>query len=289
MHILGTGLTGLVGSRVVELLSPTFTFTNMSRSAGVDITDEKSISSFVSEKNPDIILHFAAATNVDVCEEGKILGEESEAWIVNVNGTKNVVKAAELIGKKCIYISTDFVFDGENPPDGGYTEEDIPSPVNWYGQTKYEGEKVVQTANIPWSILRIASPYRKEFEKKDFVRAILSRLQAGEQVKGVSDCWITPTFIDDIAQGIQAIITQEQTGIFHVVGSDSYTPYETAVMIAQVFEADESLIMPVSRQDFFSGRAKRPYKSILSNAKIGRLGVQMHTFEQGLEEIRTNS
>lgn len=286
MHILGTGLTGLVGSRIVELLSGDFTFTDLSRSKGIDITDTDAVKAFISQKNPDVILHLAGMTNVDEAEKEKDLGENSTAWKINVEGTSNVIHAAEAIGKKIIYISTDFVFDGENPPDKGYTEEDTPHPINWYGQTKYEGEALIQKATIPWSIARIASPYRAEFEKKDFFRAILSRLQAGEEVKGVSDYVMTPTYIDDISSAIQTLITQEENGIFHIVGSNSITPYDAAREIARVFGCDESLVTSVHGIDFFSGRAKRPFKSILNNAKIRKLGVKMKTLEEGIEIIK---
>lgn len=286
MHILGTGLTGLVGSRIVELLSGDFTFTDLSRSKGVDITEADTVKAFITQKNPDLILHLAGATNVDACEEEKELGENSTAWKINVEGTKNVMQAAEAIGKKILYISTDFVFNGENPPEEGYREEDTPHPVNWYGQTKYEGEIRIQKAKIPWCIVRIASPYRAEFEKRDFFRAILTRLQSGEEVKGVSDYQITPTYIDDISSAVHALITQEQNGIFHVVGSEFISPYDAARKIARVFSTDESRVKPVNGSDFFSGRAKRPFKSILNNAKIGKLGVEMRTLEQGLEEIK---
>jgi dTDP-4-dehydrorhamnose reductase len=286
MHILGTGLTGLIGSRIVELLSPEIIFTDLSRSSGIDITDTIAVENFVKEKNPDLILHLAAMTNVDGAEKEKDLGEESESWKVNVKGTKNVVNAAENIGKGIMYISTDFIFDGESPQDTGYTEEDTPNPINWYGETKYEGELVVKQARTQWTIIRISSPYRATHEKKDFMRAILSRLESGEEIQGVDDRWITPTYIDDIAEGIKILVQNDATGIYHCVGSTFITPYDVAKEIARVFEKEEMSIKPVSASVFLQNRAKRPFKSILNNAKMKKLGLHPSTFREGLEKIK---
>jgi dTDP-4-dehydrorhamnose reductase len=286
MKILCTGLEGLVGSRIVELLRDTYEFVLISRRTGVDIADKEKITAAISSHNPDVILHLAAITDVDGCEKEKDLGGDSLCWKTNVLGTEYIAHAAQQINAKLMYISTDFVFDGENPPDGGYTEESIPNPVDWYANTKYEGEKRVQAISSPWLILRIASPYRKAFEKKDFFRAILGRLEAGEEVKAVTDCWICPTYIDDIARAVSILIVKSQTGIFHVVGSEAITPYAAAQTIADFYKADKSLIKPVSREEFFKNRAPRSFKSILNNDKIGRLGVDMRTFSEGLQDIQ---
>jgi dTDP-4-dehydrorhamnose reductase len=144
MKILGTGLTGLVGSRVVELLSNKYEFENLSRSSGSDISNKEQVLGKIKSSDAQVILHLAAKTNVDECEKDKTLAQSGEAWRINVEGTKNIADACLQASKKLIYISTDFVFDGENPPPGGYSEEDIPNPVNWYARTKYEGEKIVQ-------------------------------------------------------------------------------------------------------------------------------------------------
>src|SRR6185437_1834106 len=101
----------------------------------------------------------AAKVDVDGCEQDKHLGEDGEAWQINVVGTENVVAAVKATGKRLIFISTDFVFDGENPPHGGYTETDTPSPINWYGQTKYEAEQRVLNEDIASCVVRIAYPY----------------------------------------------------------------------------------------------------------------------------------
>jgi dTDP-4-dehydrorhamnose reductase len=288
MKILGTGLTGLVGSRIVELLNKQYEFENLSRSSGADISNKEQVLGRIKNSDAQIILHLAAKTNVDECEKDKTLAQNGEAWKINVEGTRNIADACLQSGKKLVYVSTDFVFDGNNPPAGGYSEEDIPNPVNWYAKTKYEGEKIVQSLNIPWVIVRIAYPYRANFVKLDFFRAILDRLQKGGTVTAVTDHIFTPTFIDDIAFAMEALINNNSSGIFHVVGSQSLTPLDAANMIANEFKLDWTRINKTTRAEYFSGRAPRSFQLVLKNDKITKLGVKMKTFEEGIREIKSN-
>jgi dTDP-4-dehydrorhamnose reductase len=197
-----------------------------------------------------------------------------------------VVKACEATGKKIIYISTDFVFDGENVPAGGYTEEDQPNPVNWYAETKYEGEKRVQNAASPWMIVRIAYPYRANFEKNDFFRAMKNRLAQGQEIKAITDHMYSPTFIDDVAPALDVLISQNKTGIYHVTGSEALSPYDAAMKIAEAFGLDKNLIGTTTRGEYFAGKAERPLDLSMNNAKIKSLGVMMHGFTEGLQEIK---
>lgn len=283
MRIIGTGLDGLVGSRIVDLLNSKHKFENLSISTGVDITNRKVVLEKIKNSNAEVVLHMAAKTNVDSCELDKVLGEKGDAWKINVTGTQNIVDACLQSDKKIIYISTDFVFDGTRK---SYFEEDMPNPLNWYAKTKYEGEKIVQNSKNPWIIIRIAYPYRVSFERLDFVRAILKRLQEGLPVAGVIDHIFTPTYIDDIALAIDSLIENSSEGIYHVVGSQSLTPYDASLLIAKEFDLGTSLISQTTRSEFFNNRAPRPFQLALKNDKIEKLGVRMRTFEEGLREIR---
>ena len=284
MKILGTGLDGLVGSRIVELLKDKHEFENLSISTGVDITDRDVILEKIKTSDAQIVLHLAAKTNVDGCEKDKALGEDGEAWKINVGGTKNIADACSQTNKKLIYISTDFVFDGTKEV---YSEEDIPNPINWYAKTKYEGEEVVQASKIPWIIVRIAYPYRAVFERLDFARAILRRLQEGFPIAAIKDHIFTPTYIDDIASAFDMLISKNSQGVFHVVGNQSLTPYDAALLVAKTFDFDQNLISKTTREEFFKDRARRPFQLRLKNDKITKLSVRMRTFEQGLREIKS--
>ena len=289
MKILGTGLTGLVGSRVTELLKGKYEFENLSRSTGFNVEDKNSVFEKIKNSDASVVLHLAAKTDVDGCEKDKELGENGGAWKINVLGTKNIADACLQSNKKLIYISTDFVFDGINPPAGGYTEEDVPNPVNWYAKTKFEGEKIVRALSFPWIIVRIAYPYRANFERNDFFRAILGRLTKKEPIKAVTDHVFCPTFIDDIASVLDNLLQTNSSGIFHAVGRESLTPYDAAIKIAKIFNCDESLISKTTREVFFKDRAKRPFQLALKNDRIEKLGIKMRTFEEGLREVKSQN
>ena len=300
MKILVTGLTGLIGSRFQELLANAYEFDEITLSRGIDILDKKAVFGKISSSQAKIILHLAAKTNVDGCEADKerdreildyIKNEDKEvAWSkektafgVNVYGTQNIVDACKKTGKKIIFISTDFVFNGQKK---SYTEDDETNPINWYAKTKCEGEKIVKNSGLDWIIVRSAYPYRALFKKNDFVRAIITGLEKGEKLKMITDHIMVPTFIDDLVNALDVLIRTEQKGIFHVVGSQSLTPYNAGLKIAREFNLDSSLISKTTRREYFLGKAQRPFCLNLKNDKIGKLGIEMSTFDKGLKEIK---
>jgi dTDP-4-dehydrorhamnose reductase len=286
--IFGIGISGLVGTRIAEVLKENYIFDNLSLDTGVDITNPATLDVIRKDTEHPIVLHLAAKADVDGCEKDKELGEEGAAYKINVGGTQNIVNACKDGNKKIIYISTDFVFDGENTPAAGYTEEDTPHPINWYGETKYKGEEVVRNANIPYIITRIAYPYRQDSFplKKDFVHAMLGRLQNNQPIIGVTDHLMTPTFLDDIALALGKLIESKAEGIYHVVGSQSLSPYDAAMLIAQKFNCDTSLIGQTTRAEFFKDKAPRPQNLTLNNQKIKQLGITMKTFVEGLDFVK---
>lgn len=286
LKIIGTGLTGLVGSRVVELLEDRYEFEYIDRTHDIDIQDREKVVDIITSSDAEIVFHLAAKADVDGCEKDKVKAEKGQAWKINVLGTQNIAEAIQRSGKKLIYISTDFVFDGEKTSSETYTEDDSPNPINWYGKTKHETEQIVSSLQTPWLILRIAYPYRANFKRNDFFRAMLSRLKKGEQVNAVTDHIFTPTFVDDIALALDLLIEDNSTGILHLVGSQSLTPYEAAIKIAKAFGLEESLVQKTSREEFFKNKAPRPYNLSLSNNKIAKLGIAMKSFEEGLLEIK---
>ncbi len=302
MKIFGTGLSGLVGSRIAELLSDKYEF-GFSK---VDITDREVILREIQNSNASVILHLAAKTDVDGCEEDKkidknrylikdipvhkYIGSESgstaTAWKVNVIGTKNIADACLSFGKRLIYVSTDFVFDGENVSKEGYKEDNLANPINWYGETKLEGEKIMCSSELSYVIARIAYPYRADFIRKDFVRSILRNLRNGKRLNVITDHIMTPTLVDDIALALDLLIEANMSGIYHITGSQFITPYDAAFLIAEVFDLDKSLIFKTTREQYFKNRAPRPFNLSMNNQKISNLGIGMKSFEEGLKEIK---
>ena len=297
MNILGTGLSGMVGSRITELLQERHTLQDISLDTGIDIRDRDKVLAAVKKSDASWVFHFAALADVDKCESDfrlqtsdfrQINWEEykkqSASFAVNVLGTKNIVDAAKKFGKRLLYISTDFVFEGIKKTS--YTEEDTPNPVNQYGYTKYLGEQIVQDSLQDGLIVRITYPYGARHPvRKDFVQRIQERLQAGASVDGVTDIIFTPTFIDDIADAMEMLIQKNAAGIYHVVGSESLSPYDAAVAIAARFGYDNGFIRKSTMEKYYRGCAPRPQYLRTSNEKIRELGVQMKGFREGLEKI----
>ena len=143
MKIALTGASGLVGSRIVELLNNDFEFISLS-SNDFDIRNQDQVNKVLKDINFDMFLHLAAYTNVDGAEI-----DSTEAYAMNVKGTENIFNAVQNKGKKMIYMSTDLVFDGKNPP---YDENSTENPISKYGETKYQGEQVLKDENHPTTI-----------------------------------------------------------------------------------------------------------------------------------------
>ena len=284
MNLLGTGLSGLVGVRLIELLSPRYTFTNLSLEEGIDITDIKSVEQIFAANDAPWVLHLAAITDVDAAEKDRSRGKDGLVWKVNVDATANIVRMCRKYHKRLLYVSTDYVFDGRKSV---YDESDKPNPQGWYGVTKYEGELLVNEMGSDGLVIRIANPYRHAWRgKPDFVHKIMARLAERQPVVSPDDQIFVPTHIDDIANTISYLVTAKVSGIYHVVGSEALSPYKAAKLIASAFGMDVSLVSATTFAEFFAGRAPRPFHAYLNNAKITNCGISLKTFNAGLEFIR---
>lgn len=269
-----TGPNGLVGSRIIELLKNDFEFIPLSHQ-DIDVTDKEAVSKKLSSINFDMLLHLAAYTNVEGAEK-----DRSQAHLINVDGTSNIFHALEHSDKKIIYISTDFVFDGTNPP---YDENSKANPLGYYAQTKFNGEKVLQDKAM---IVRIAFPYGNvKSQKPDFIMRVKQLLEEGKQLNMISDSSITPTYIDDIAFTLKHLMNNFSPEIFHVVGSKSYSPFETGKRVAQIFKLDEKLVKKTAFAEYSQGKAPRPqYSEIIS---VKNNFHKMRSLDEGLQDLLT--
>lgn len=290
--IIGTGLSGLVGSRIVELLQDKYEFIDFSLDSGVNVLDQQSLeAAFAKNSDSVAVLHMAAFTDTNAAWEQR--GDKTGVcYQLNVQGTQNILDLAKKYNQYFIYISTDFVFDGAKTTP--YTETDEPSPIEWYGETKYLGEKVITDSGYNAAIVRITYPYRANFDKKpDIVHKVLTKLQNGEVVKMFTDQICTYTFIDDIAYGLDKFFENKYTGIYHLVGSSSHSPYDMAKLVAKTFGFDENLVQSSSLEGYIKSQPEgsRPWQKTLitSNQKIKDLGIQMKTLEEGLTEIKSQA
>jgi len=286
--LLGTGLTGLVASRFQELYQAEFDFTNLDLATNVDITDQVAVNKIISASPASALIHFAAFTNVNAAHAQT--GDKSgSCYRINVLGTRNVAQACAANHKYLIHISTNFVFDGVNPPEGGYTESSATHPIEWYGQTKLWAEEEVAKSGATSCIVRITSPFRAHYPPRtDLVRNILGRLKSGSLPPMFTDHIITPTFIDDIAAALKVILDRRPTGIFHVVGSTNLSDYDLAREVARTFNLDESQVTPGSLAAYLKDNP-RPYQANLatSNAKLeAELGISMRPIDAALIEMK---
>lgn len=279
MNILGTGLSGLVGSRVVELLTPDFQFENLSLETGVDITDKKSVEGYFEKSKAPWVFHMAAYTDVQGAEK-----ERDTAWKVNVTATEHIARTSKKLGKKLLYIDTDYAFDGKKQ---SYSEDDAPNPLGWYAKTKTEGARRVLELREKGLVIRISNPYRAHpVGKKDWVHKMLERLAAGQTITGATDQLFSPTFIDDIAAATRALVTANASGLYHVVSSPALSPYEAGCIIADTFGFDKALATKTTFAEMFADRAPVPQYAVLKNDRIQTLGVRMHSFAEGIAQVK---
>jgi dTDP-4-dehydrorhamnose reductase len=231
----------------------------------------------IKKIKPDYIVHTAAFTNVDACETHK-----EDAFKINVNGTKHVAEASEEINAKLVYVSTDYVFDGEK---GMYKEEDPTNPVDYYGETKLEGEKVVKDLRLrDYIIVRPSVLYGWNPVMLNFVTWVIDELRKGNEINIVKDQFNTPTLADNLAELILELLEGGESGSFHVCGSERINRYDFAVKIAAIFDLNTELINPIT-SDQLNWIAKRPMDSSLDTSKISRIQKPLN-IEEGLTRMR---
>lgn len=283
MNILGTGLSGLVGTRITELL-PEHTYENLSLETGVDITDKRKVDDYFSHSDAPWVFHLAAFTDVQGAEKERDLKENSISWKVNVLATEYIAENCRRYRKKLLYLDTDYAFDGTKKT---YSEDDIPNPLGWYAKTKYDGARKVLELDADGLVLRISNPYRAfPVGKKDFAHKMLERLLAGQPISAPADQLFVPTFIDDLALSVRALLAVNAGGMYHVVGSGPLSPYDAAMTIAGEFGLDTSLVKKTAFADMFRDRAPVPQFAALKNDKIQALGIRMKSFKEGIAEVK---
>ncbi len=226
----------------------------------MDISDRSMVNKVFLSTNPDVVVHAATLTDVDKCETNKAL-----AWKINVEGTKNIVDAAKKYDSFVIYISTDYVFSGNQ---GKYKETDTPNPINYYGVTKLEAESIVKSNLDDYCIGRPSVIYGSipAAGKVNFVLWIIDKLKKGERIKIIDDQWNTPTLNTNFAEMTLEVVDRRLTGIFHLCGATRINRLDFAKAIAKMFDLDLGLI-DVAKSSDFTWPAKRPMDSSLDTTK----------------------
>jgi dTDP-4-dehydrorhamnose reductase len=246
----------------------------------IDIRQEVSTLSKIESLRPDIVIHLAAYTDVDGCEINP-----EEAFRVNAEGMKHVAMGAQACGARVVYLSTDYVFDGEKKE--AYVESDPPHPLNVYGQTKLKGERYLQERVEDHLIIRTQWLYGKY--GKNFVSSILRQAREKQTLTIVNDQTGSPTYTVDLSKAIRTLIQHNSRGIFHVANQEVCTWYTFGQAILKFSRIEGVSLIPISSKEL-SRRAVRPSYSVLNTQKMRReTGMSLRSWSEALKEYLSTS
>jgi dTDP-4-dehydrorhamnose reductase len=289
-RLLITGSNGLLGQKLVELLRKQANVDLIATARGVnrlpvtdgytyaslDITVQEEVNAVFDQFKPEIVIHTAAMTNVDTCETDQVGCD-----LLNVDAVAFIIQACEKHNSYLCHLSTDFIFYGAAGP---YTEDGIANPISYYGESKLKAEQLLLASSIRWSIARTVLVYGivPDMSRSNIVLWVKKSLEEGKTIQVVTDQFRTPTLAEDLAIGCWLLAKDEVEGIFNISGSDFLTPYEMAVMTADYYGLDKSLLQKADSSTF-QQTAKRPARTgfVLDKAKKV-LGYAPRTFQEGI-------
>ena len=287
MKVLVTGGSGLLGSAISLHFKDYFdviasyamhkVMINELETIYLDITDAQDTINLIKKIKPDLIVHTAALVGVNICER-----EPELAYKINVDGTKNLADAAEKINSKIIYISTDYIFDGKK---GMYKESDTPNPINTYGETKLEGEKLIDTNNnviirtstYGWNVIK---------QKRSFSNWLIDELANKKQINVFTDQVNSMMLVNNCAEALKEIVDKDFSGILNIASSEKISKYQFAIKLADIFNFDKELIKPIKNNEV-DGYEKRPLDVSLdiSKAKM-KLKTKLLNVNDGLLRMK---
>lgn len=251
-----------VGSDILESVSYDFKYIQL------DITDKKDVNKCLAEIRPDVVIHCAAWTAVDDAEKEEL---KEKVYAINVSGTEYIAEACKKLDCKMIYISTDYVFNGEG------TEPWLPdckdyNPINYYGETKLKGEQAVSTILDKYFIVRIAWVFG--LNGKNFIKTMINVGKTHKEVKVVNDQIGTPTYCLDLSRLLVDISETEKYGYYHATNEGGYISwYDFCVEFYKQYGLDTKVI-PVSTEEYGLSIAKRPENSRLEKSKLTKSGFK---------------
>ena len=271
MKVLVTGVKGQLGYDVVNELEK-----QNIEAVGVDIeemdiTDSASVNKFIKEVNPDAVIHCAAWTAVDAAEDED---KKEKVKLVNVDGTQNIANVCKELDIKMMYISTDYVFNGEGTEPWQPDCKDY-APQNVYGQTKLDGELAVANTLDKYFIVRIAWVFGKN--GNNFIKTMLKVGKNHDQLKVVSDQIGTPTYTFDLAKLLVSMIVTDKYGYYHATNEGGYISWwdftkeifkQATEMGYDRYSEKNITVTPVTTAEYGVSKAKRPFNSRLDKSKL---------------------
>lgn len=288
--VLLTGSRGLIGQKILARLLEEGGFDILATSRSnaftsshpklnyqsLDITNHGGFQKLIQHTDANVVIHTAAMAQVDPCENQKEL-----CWKTNVEAVKTLVQSANPKKTHLIHFSTDFVFDGTGPL---YREEDKPNPPAYYGASKLESEKILQTYSGSWTILRVLLVYgwSPDLHRSNIVLWTKENLEKGKKLRVATDQFRMPTLAEDIAEVVLKVIRKRATGFYHICGKDMMSIFDIAKNTAEFFELPVSLLEPVLTEDLHEA-AKRPLKTgfVIDKAKR-ELDYKPRSLKEGL-------
>ncbi len=265
MKVLVTGAKGLLGSDVMDALKKRGHLAVGVDIQELDITERDKVLALVEREKPDAVIHCAAWTAVDAAEEE---ANKEICHRINVDGTRFVAEACKAVGAKMLYLSTDYVFDGQGSrpwePD-----DPVSVPLNYYGLTKYEGEQAIVKNIRNYFIVRIAWVFG--VNGKNFVRTMVTLGKNHDQLTVVNDQIGTPTFTYDLARLLVDMIETDKYGYYHVTNEGDYISwYDYACEIFRQ-TGQEVKVVPVSSAEY-GAQAVRPFNSRMNRSRLKERG-----------------
>ena len=294
--MLLTGANGLVGQAVVRRLGRwpgadllatgrTDTFAGARLAGGyapLDVLDAPAVERAFLDFAPSVVVHCAGTAEVERCEANR-----EACWALNVDATLTLAVACRRFGARLVLLSTDFVFSGSAGP---YAETDRPDPTNFYGRTKLAAENAIVQARLPAAaVVRTTLVYGAPdgpTVRRDLVRWLVAELSAGRAVRVASDQMRTPTYDDDLADGVARVVLGGKTGLFHIAGRELVSPLDVAHAVAAEFSLDAGLISPATTAELHPG-APRPLRAgLLILRAESELGYRPRPLGQALADLR---
>lgn len=250
----------------------------------MELTSKASVMNAIEKAKPDIVIHTAAIATPDYCDKN-----QDEAWNVNVIGTQYILDACKKVGAKVIYITTNGVYDGKNSP---YSESDEPKPIDYYGKTKHEAEKLVENSGIPFIIVRLITMYgwnNPQSRENPLTWQIRVLGRNKTPLTMVDDMFNNFLSVEEASNVIWKLVSQFKkyaNESFNIAGKECISRYAFSVMIAQVFNLDESMITPV-KLSFFKNMVPRPENTCFNTKKMETLlKIKPKSMMDGLKYLK---
>ncbi len=292
-EILITGGSGLVGSRFIELSSSKYTILSPDLNE-LDITDKNYLEHYFNDhKEIKAVVNFAAFTNVDGAEKERN-DENGFCWKLNVLGVKNIAEICQKNNKFLIQISTDFIFKGTSDNPGPYSEDaklaENSEGISWYGWTKLQAEKEIKKSGGRSAVVRIAYPFRAaSYElKADWARNMIKLFKEKKLYPLFTDQIQSILFIDSLVEPLNKIIEEEISGVFHVVSSNTTTPFDAISYLLEKYSGGKVELEKGSMKEFMKapGRTPRPQMGGLKTDKTQEvLEMKFKTWKEMIEEF----